>query len=268
MQSSNRILMAAMAIGLVLAGPANALEPLKSYDKFTAAPINGARWDNAERSVQIKGGVLNVSLRAYGRTVANSDYIGDGLNMRFSNPAVITEISAKVGINGLEVNGCAANPYLSESRARIVASLFNTGTPTPGSSTGDVWAELRAYRYSNSTDPAGVVRLSGNLVYCTNSNCLAFNGSPLISLGTINIGQSATLETQWDKTNKQVLWTRDNGAFSGVSTYTASDANPPGFDYKALDARLDVANCVGAAPLTGFIGATFDNVMVNKSAAP
>ncbi len=256
----------------VLAGfvctPAFAVEAFKTYDNFSTAPINGALWEDAERTVQIKAGVLAVTQRAYGQGSSNVGVSFDTLHTHFSEPAAVTEVRAKITVKALEVNACPGNPSVSQSRARINGSYYNIGTPVPGSEVGDALAQVKLTRFSNSTDAPGVLRVQGSLLHCINADCSTSTTIKTIDLGTVNLGQAATVQVQWDQPNKQFLYSRDSGAFSGSIVYTDDDSHPPGLPFKSLDSRIDVANCTAPATLTGFVSATFDSVAVNKSAAP
>ena len=258
-----------LSLGLLNAAPCLALEPLKSYDTFSTAPINGALWSDGERTMQIKGGVLTMTGRAFGSTASNSGFTYGAWRMRFADASAVTEIKAKVTVTALEVNGCAANvDTVSQSRARINGSFYNFGTPVDGDETGDAIAQVRVTRFANSTDPTGVLQVQGLLVHCLNVDCNVSSVVQNVSLGTVTVGQAATLEIQWDKPNKRFLFTRDAGAFTGTIAYTDNDSHSPGVPFKVLDLRSDFANCIASSPLTGSVNASFDTVSVNRSAAP
>ena len=260
---------AALAAMVLAAPSAFALEPFKVYDTFSDPTISPARWADTERIRTIKGGALQLMQRSYGATNADSGFTFINWNENLPNPAAVTSMRAKIMVNALEVNACATNPGVAQSRARIIGSFFNIGTPTPGSQVGDVTAQVRLTRFSNSADPAGVLRVQAQVATCTNSDCssVVVIGN-IVDLGTVNVGQAATVQLQWDQPAKTFLFSRDGGAFSGSVGYADSDASAPGVPFKQLSTRLDLASCLSAPRVTGVVDASFDNVLVNASAAP
>jgi len=136
------------------------------------------------------------------------------------------------------------------------------------SEVGDKIAQLRIVRFSNSTDADNVLRVQGLVFTCTNADCSTNNNAHLVDLGTVRIGKAVLGEVQWDKPNKQFIFTRDNGDFQSTVAYTDDDSHPPSIGFKELGDRIDVANCVGAAAPTGYVNTSFDSVQVNKSAVP
>lgn len=263
----NRIGVCAAGVAIAMAaGGAAAVEPFRTYDNFSKAPINGALWSTAERSVAIKSKALQMTHRAWGSDASNSGVSFDVLHQEFPDPAAITEIRASIRVNALEVNACAGNSTTAQSRARLNGAFFNVGTPTPGSQNGDVISQARVYRASNSMDPVGTLRVAGTVVACTSIDCSTFTLINNVDLGTVAVGTATTVQVQWDSPNKQFLFSRDGGAESGSVAYTQDDSHAPGVPFKDLDTRIDIANCTGAKPLTGYVDATFDSVAVNKSA--
>lgn len=261
--------LAAFAIlALAFAGRAHALEPFKSYDTFNAAPISPLRWVDGERSRSIKGGMLNLVQRSYGSNAADTGYTPYTWNENLLDAATVTELRAKITVNALEVNPCAANATVGNSRARLLLTGFNSGTPTPGSEVGDVMAQVRAIRFANSTDPAGVLQVQANLFTCTVADC---SSSTLIgttqSLGTLTFPGATTLTIQWDKANHQVKYSRDAGAFTATIPYTGTDSVPAAVPVAQLSTREEIASCT-AGRVTGYVDASFDNVQVNQSAQP
>ena len=132
-------------------------------------------------------------------------------------------------------------------RARLFGTFFNTGAPVPGSFVGDVIVQVRAVRFSNSADPAGVLRVQGLASLCTSSDC---NTSTLlgsvIDLGTVNVGTQTEVQMEWRKVDKKFVFLRDAGAQTGELPYTVSDAAGPGRPLQSIGTRIDVANCATA----------------------
>jgi hypothetical protein len=113
-----------------------------------------------------------------------------------------------------------------------------------------------------------MLRVQGTLFNCTDADCSTTGPNQIADLGPVDIGQSVIVELQWDKANKQFIYTRDNGTATATLAYTSSDAQPPGVAFKDLEVRVSVGGCVGSEPASGYANASFDNVQVNKSAAP
>jgi hypothetical protein len=262
---------AALACAFPLA-PAFAVEPFKVVDKFSAGPIDQSLWLNVERTRAIKNGQLNLVERNYGPTAGDSGYAKSVWGNDFANPDAINEVRTKVTVNALEVDACAANASVGSSRARIDGSFFNVGTPVPGSQAGDVQVQLRVIRTSVSTDPAGVLRVEGRADQCNAFDCSLYTQlGTNVQLGTVNVGESVTLQLQWDQAGKQFVFTRDPGTATAASAsiaYTVGDTATPGYPYKAISVRTDVLACMSGPLTQGFVDASFDNVAVNKSAAP
>jgi hypothetical protein len=90
---------------------------------------------------------------------------------------------------------------------------------------------------------------------------------PVVDLGTVNVGTYTLIQVDWDRPNKQFLFSRDKGAPTAVG-YTVSDSSSPGYDYKFVGTRTEVASCASAPRAYAHIDAKFDNVAVNASVKP
>jgi hypothetical protein len=262
-------LAAALAASLLTCVPAHALEPFALYDNFTVEPLSIARWNDPQRIRFIDKGALLLGQHNVGQATADSGSTVISYGESLSNPAAITALKAKITVTELEVYACAANPALGQSRARIVGAFFNIGSPVPGSQIGDAIAQVRLMRVSNSADPAGVLRVTGSVVACTNADCSTSTplGSPA-ELGTVNIGTATTVQMQWDQPGKRFKFSRDLAAFSGNVAYTETDASPPSVAFKQLSTLMDVPNCQSGPRVNGLVMARFDNIFVNRAAAP
>jgi hypothetical protein len=132
----------------------------------------------------------------------------------------------------------------------------------------DVWVSVRAVRFSNSTDPPGVLRVQGVVLHCQDPVCATYTSLFAGDLGTLAKKQAATLRVEWDPANHRFIFTRD-GLSSVGYVYTVPDAARGGFvDVKRLDANLALANCATEPRPTALMDALFDDVYVNESAAP
>jgi hypothetical protein len=263
--SKTFITLAALAAA---AGAAHALEPIRSYDSFSTVPLDTTRWSETERAREIQRGALRLMQRSVGAAGSDSGFTSINWNENMNDPAAVTAIKAKVTVNAVETASCAANTALGQSRARIIGGFFNVGVPTPGSQVGDVIAQIRVTRLSNSADPAGTLRVQGLASVCQNTDCSSTTTiGNIVDLGTATLGQSLVVQLQWDQPAKTFLFGRE-GATGGSVAYTHDDSNPPGVAFKQLSTRLDLPNCQTAARTVGLVDAAFDNVGVNRSAAP
>lgn len=260
---------AALGLLALLCAPAHALEPFRTYDNFGSTPLNPALWSDSERIRSIKAGALNLMQRQGGANTADTGASFSNFSENLANPAAVTALRAKITVNAVEANACAANTAVAQSRARIIGGFFNAGTPTPGSQLDDVTAQVRLTRLSNSADPAGTLRVQGLVLHCNSADCVAATTvGNVVDLGTVTLGQAAVVQLQWDQAGKSFLFARDGGAFSGAVGYTENDTSSPGVLFRQLSTRLDLPSCQSAPRVTGVIDASFDNIAVNKSAAP
>ncbi len=247
---------------------AQAVEPFVGYDNFSSGAIDLGRWFNAENVRAIERGQLRLMQRNYGITGSDTGLGFSNWSESLTNAPAVTALKARITVRSIEVAGCAANPSPGQTRARIAGGFFNTGTPTPGSQLGDMFVQVRVTRFSNSTDPAGVLRVQGIAAVCTTADCVNTRlVGNIVDLGTVNVGTATTVQMQWDQPAKTFWFSRDNGAFSGSATYTDSDGSPPGSNFKQLSTRMDLPSCTAGAAV-GSIDARFDNIAVNQSALP
>lgn len=268
----------AVALGLALAcGQAAALEPWVLYDDFSAS-LSLDKWPskNHERYRRVEGNVIKLAQGDWGDGNSNSGSTGISWSNAIARGTAVTQLRSFVRVNELSLAGCGANVTQSRVRARVLGTFFNTGNRATGSNVGDVLAQLFLYRDANSPDPAGTLRVSGSLLLCTDSSCnLGTTIGTTGSMGTATVGQNVLLQIEWDKVNKQFIFTRDATGPSPVtavvsyntSTIALDDSAEPGNMFKTVGTRTDVANCA-AGPVRAFIAAQFDNVSVNKTAKP
>ncbi len=258
------------AAGMLLAATfgAHAVEPFVTYDNFASGSIDLGRWFNAENVRGIERGQLRLMQRQYGITSSDAGLGFSNWSESLTNAPAVTALKARITVKSVEVASCAANTSAGQSRARIAGAFFNTGTPTPGSQLGDMFVQVRVTRFSNSTDPAGVMRVQGIAAVCLTADCVNTRlVGNVVELGTVAVGTATTVQMQWDQPAKIFWFARDNGAFSGSVTYTESDSAPPGLNFKQLSTRLDLPSCSAGAAM-GLVDARFDNVQVNQTGAP
>jgi hypothetical protein len=264
------VLMVAAAASLLAAPAARALEPFTPFDTFNeGTTLDPARWVDAERVREIKGGGLHLMQRTWGLADGDVGVTPVNWNANLTNPAAITQMRARIKVLAIEANTCPSNPAVADARARIVGGFFNVGTPVPGSQVGDAIAQVRLLRASNSADAPGVLRVQGLLNICTTVDCAgAFTVGNIVDLGTVAVGTATTVQMQWDKAGKTFTFSRDGGAWAGTVAYSQSDASPPSVLFRQLSTRVNVPSCQAAPRVSGLVDARFDNVLVNRAAAP
>ena len=259
----------ALALGLWTAwGSAAALESYALYDNFSAATLDPVRWQDAERSRLVAGKTLRLTQRDWGLTAsdAGSNWLSFSQAMTRSGPA--TQIRAQVRPMALDMTACAANANPTRVLARVHGTFFNTGNRIAGSNVGDVYARIYTVRYSNSADAPGVLRVEGQLFMCTVADCHdATQLGATVALGTVNLGTSTLLQIDWDRANRQFLFSRDKAAPTALA-YSVDDSAEPGAPFKGVGTQTYVANCASGPRATAYIDAKFDNVEVNASAKP
>lgn len=267
----NLIRASAVALSVWAAvGAAAAAEPYVVYEDFSASPLNPARWQEAERSRVVTGTNLRLAARDWGSTASDSGSApAVNWNENLARVGGMTQLRALMKVTAIDVTGCGPNPTASSVRGRVIGSFFNAGNRVAGSSVGDVLAQVWAIRTSNSADAPGVLRVEGWVGMCTTSDCSGTTqiGST-VPMGTVNVGANVTMQVDWDRANKQFLFSRDKGATTAVSYTGIDDSADPGVPFKQVGSRASVANCASGPRAYTFIDARFDNVQVNATAKP
>jgi hypothetical protein len=125
-----------------------------------------------------------------------------------------------------------------------------------------VVAQILIQRFSNSTNKAGILRISGEILECTDPSCFSNNSSTYqsVDLGTIRVGQWATVSVEWDSALDQFIFQLGKEP-PQVIPYTMTVASPPNSPYKLLGVRPRIPYCASERQV-GFIGANFENVFV------
>jgi hypothetical protein len=262
-------------VPLVLLSFAGVSQALTLYDDFNKKPINPAKWSGSEGSAgplapntetprKIAGKQLEIDLTTWGRTDSNTGDAGSpSSRLGVTNPGPVTTIQADVTVKSATVVGCAANPTRTAARASIAGGFFNDGTsPGPGDRTGDIFVGIQSVRNTITGD-----RIHAFVDRCTNANCTTFV-TPFFVVFTASWvqGVANTLSVQWDKPNKQFIFTVNPGGSQEqhIFTYAFSDTNGPVVDFKNVQVDNSAASCLGPAPRArAIMKALFDNMMVN-----
>lgn len=237
----------------------------KYYDDFSGTTLDDNRWDDGEtwRQIDAKGRLI-MGRYSFGGTTSDTGTVLDSFSLHQHKAAPVTTLGASITVNDVQVGEtCAANTSPSTARARVIGWYFNTrvGGPVAGDRTGDVFAQVRVGRASNSTDASGVLRIQGVVGTCSNSDC---SSSSLIGtvqdLGTAALNQTVVAQVVWDKANKRFLLSHDGQAPAAVA-YTDSDSTPPEEAINMVGLINNTANCSAARVRAG-LSATFDNVVI------
>jgi len=252
---------------------ATAVPAVALYDDFSAPLVDPDKWFGAERSggggilaeavrlIQANG--LRLSSRSYGATDSDVERGHGSFQLVFPDANSIHAIRAKVQVVNVQSVGCAANASPTQAAAVIGGFFFNSGTPTPGDSTGDVIVGINVARLSDSTDGPQVLEIFGSAVQCTNADCSAqtsLPGAP-VPLGKIAVGVPVRLFIAWDKSKKRFLFQRGINAMVALP-YVVSDNAPPSNALKGLGLVELVAACTSAPRPAAMVNALFDHVEV------
>lgn len=251
-----------------MASPAQSAEVYKVYDDFTSGLVDPDRWNQIELVRRQRDGQLVLRQRSLGTQTANTGSQDTNHSMSLDEPARITQLGANITVTEWAATGCTANSTPTEGRARLIGSFFNQGVSTPGSQVNDVLAQVRVYRRTNASTPAGTLTVEGLALVCTNSDC---STSTLLGgvqdLGTTMVGSSIKVTMAWDQANKQFQFARDGGS-PLIVAYALADTTPPSVPLKSLQTRTQMANCFSGPRTEATVEASFDNVVVNASGVP
>lgn len=262
---------------VLLSIPVQALEPFVLYDDFTGQLIEVDKWFGSEHKT---GGVVNlenvrVITRGYLRmaNVAYSDQNSDsgfnagGILLNFTDEDLVTAIKASVGVDIVLVTRCPTNSFATEAAVRLVGNFFNTGVPTPGNDIGDVKAYIDIERLSDSTEAPNILHVRGQVVKCTDTQCISANKLFDQDLGTVTLQQLTDLSIQWDQANHRFIFQLNNNPLVYAS-YTVPDTSPPGLRNKRIGVSPRLPNCTAEPRPMAIMDVYFDKVYVNQSAGP
>jgi hypothetical protein len=208
--------------------------------------------------------------RDWGQQLDDTGLLSQSWRTDLKHPEGVTQMRVSITVNDYEITGCASNTTQSTTvQARVFGQFFNVGIPPgTGSRVGDVGAQARLYRSTNSTDPAGVLRVDGMVYQCTTDDC-NYDSAILgqVDLGTANLGETVSLRVEWEPVRKRFNFYRGTGSAQRI-VYAVDDSQPPTMILRSLSNRTNLANCFSGPRTTAFIDAKYDNFAVNASAAP
>jgi hypothetical protein len=254
--------LALVACGAAVLGVAHAAKvPL--YDDFNGNGIDRAKWNETEsaRYVDDKGRLL-LGRDLLGSTASNVGTTDESFNLNMANTAPAKTLKATITVTNVHTDEvCAANTTPTQTAARLIGSFFNIrpGGPQGSDRTGDVLAQFRLRRASNTTDAPGVMQVQGVVSACSNADCSVSStiGSAL-SFGTVNLNTAVIGQVAWDKKNNKFTFTRDSQPAQSV-VYTDDDSMAPAVAFNNVSIRNQIANCTAGAIKGGTV-AVFDNI--------
>lgn len=256
-----------LAAAAALTAPAMAAPTL--YDNFNSGlELDRSKWTEPEawRALDEVNGRLIMGRYLFGGVASDTGLTLDSWNSSLIIAAPVLGLRANVTVTELNQDErCAANASVGQSGARLIGSHFNVraGGPVAGDRTGDVLAQVRLRRTSNSLDAPGVLQAQGVVIQCTNADCSTSTVLPngAVTLTTVPVGTPIRLQYSWDKANKKFVF--GAGAFTAEVPYTDTDTAAPSLLFANLSLRNEIQNCT-AGKVKGGIAAAFDNVIVSQ----
>ncbi len=227
------------------------------YDDFSEDVIDPARWfgglvtggpirPSADVNRRLKGGKLLLAMTQWG---ANTSDVGAGSGrntLSLKNAPVIVGMEANIAMTRAEVEACPANPFVAQSRARMLASFFNNGSSTgPGDATGDIVANIETV-----LDAAEGHVIRAVMFRCSDPSCVV-GDSVVISPFTTKwkFRRPHAVRVVWDSANTKFVYTvrPKTGADETLEIpYAYDDSRPPGRGVALLQARLNPPDCNGS----------------------
>ena len=277
-------------IGLLLiSSVAVALEPLALYDNFQGKTLDPVKWFGGQSTdsgmvtletsrlmkneTVLKSKALSLSNRSYASTGSDSDHSTAATRIFFSNGSNIKTIEATVLVKKIQVPECNTNTYATDVRARIGGAFFNTGTPTSGNSTNDVWGQITVGRTLDSEDPADTLRVYAKVYRCTDDSCSTttwVGSEDPQDLGTVKLNKKVKLRITWDPDRNEFIFQKGKSEEFVVHCGVSDTSGPGGLNggMKRLEIQEFLPNCMSDPRPVGYIEASFDNVMINELPPP
>jgi hypothetical protein len=227
------------------------------YDDFSELVIDPGRWagsvatggparPSADVNRVLKRGKLLLAMTQWGAN--NSDVGGaSGRNtLLVKDPTVIMGMEARIAMRRAEAEACPANPLVTQSRARMLASFFNDGSSTgPGDRTGDIVANIETVL------DAGAGQVIIAVVFrCSDLSCAVGDSVVISTFATpweFNLPHAVRIV--WDPANDKFVYAvKPKAGPEEVLEipYIYNDSRSPGGKFAELQARLTVPDCNGS----------------------
>jgi hypothetical protein len=257
---------------------AKAADPWTLYDNFNSEFLDIGKWGESQTKTggvvaleevrEIEGQRLYMLIRAHGPTQGGMQR-GDK-SIAFPQPNTIRGVKASIKVSEVEATQCPiTNSQSTRARARFSGSFFNTlggcgSLPTPCGQAYDAVAQILIQRHSNSPDKPGILRIVGEVFECLDSSCFQNSNYQSVELGTVRVGQWATVSVELDDIYNQFIFQLDKKPPQVIENVMpiASQPNSP---YKLLGVGARIPYCAPDGQLerqVGLIGADFENVFV------
>ena len=194
------------------------------YDDFNSKFLDIDNWTASEYTTggvvilegvrEIEGHRLYVRTRTHGPTWDDGNLQRGDNRIIFPNPKAdsILGIKASIKVNEIEVTQCPYDEQPTRAWARVQGYFFkevDCSDPTVyqcQGSNNSVGAQIRIERVSNSQDPEGILRIVGIIFRCDDPNCFSTYVYYNETLGTIRVGQWATVSLEWNPGSNQFIF--------------------------------------------------------------
>jgi uncharacterized delta-60 repeat protein len=216
------------------------------YEDFSSSTISAGKWQPYDFVREVQGGQARLKVRS---TTASTGAVESGL--WFQNPSAVNAIEAKVTPFAFN------NPSGARGTIYIGGRFFNDGTGSPGTYTGDIFAQVAiggtgttpvvqwfVLRNTSATDPNQTEVIAGD----------TFSFTPVL-------GTQYTISIVWDGTD----FIFDISGGSGGEQWSFEPelpVNPANMPIKLLATRLS-SNAGREATVEGL----FDDIKINGSPA-
>ena len=257
-----RVLGAMVGATLALAGAAQAAK-VPIYDDFSGQGIDRTKWFDTEQGRFIDGKQLRLGRYIYGGTSSDAGVVQDTYGENLLNTTVPSALSADILVDDITwLEGCLANAIPARASARLIASFFNgrPGGPVPGDRTGDVLAQVRLTRTSNTSLPVGQMQAQGVLSRCSQADCNAADTIGVVDFGSVALNTVVNGRVDWIRKTKTFRFTV-GGVVKDVA-YTDSHGNAPVASFTQVSVRTEAPNCLSGPKTKAGLAAFFDNVRV------
>lgn len=223
------------------------------YDGFLTPYIDFNRWSTRltperfihDMSRHVVEGRLVKRLRIHGGSDENTGLVAGSNRMTLRrNRDAIVAVRFEAEMVSLQVVGCPGlNPEPSKALMGFLGTLFYDGSfrEEDDFTTGNVFALLRVFRESSSTQLPGILTIEGVVFRCGNSDCSNQEEFGVVSLGQATVGVSRLYTVRWDLMGGQVSFQVDDEAPQTV--FYSANVNRVGGS-KTLLTRSEAAKCM------------------------
>ncbi len=229
---------------LIATGIPSQAQKLELFEDFESKYIDPDKWVGAEGAgtgvLILESGRLlkaeptygyrglDLIQRAYANMANNTGASSASTGLYFRDGRDLRTIQATIQVKKIQMATCSTNAAtVSESRARMGGTFFNTGTPFPnGSYQNDVFAYISLVRTS-SDSPSDPLSIVAKVFICDDENCI--NTTPIGSadLGSVAVNQKVKLRLTWEPDKNRFVFQKGKGAELSIN-YSVSDTNFPG----------------------------------------